>query len=43
MTASEIHVSLGVLIQKINTHKSKNFLPQELDLLFNMTMLNFKK
>lgn len=42
MTASEIHVSLGVLIQKINTHKSKNFLPQELDLLFNMTMLNFK-
>lgn len=42
MTASEIHVSLGVLLQKINTHKSKNFLPQELDLLFNMTMLNYK-
>ena len=42
MTVSEIHVSLGVVLQKVNTHKSKNFLPQELDMLFNMTLLNFK-
>jgi len=42
MTVSEIHIGLGVLLQKINTHKSKNFLPQELDMLFNFTSLNYK-
>lgn len=42
MTVSEIHIGLGVLLQKVNTHKSKNFLPQELDMLFNFTVLNYK-
>lgn len=42
MLASEIHVSLRVLLQKVNTNKSKNFLPQELDMLFNLTLNNFK-
>lgn len=42
MTVSEIHIGLGVLLQKVNTHKSKNFLPQELDMLFNFTSLNYK-
>lgn len=42
MLASEIHVSLRVLLQKVNTNKSKNFLPQELDMLFNLSLNNFK-
>ncbi len=42
MLASEIHVSLRVLLQKVNTNKSKNFLPQELDMLFNLCLNNFK-
>jgi len=42
MTASEIHIGLGILLQKVNTHKSKNFLPQELDMLFNFVSLNYK-
>jgi len=42
MTVSEIHIGLGILLQKVNTHKSKNFLPQELDMLFNFTSLNYK-
>ena len=42
MLASEIHVNLRVLLQKVNTNKSKNFLPQELDMLFNLTLNNFK-
>ena len=42
MTASEIHIGLGILLQKVNTHKSKNFLPQELDMLFNLTLANYK-
>ena len=42
MTASEIHINLGILLQKVNTHRSKNFLPQELDMLFNLTLNTFK-
>lgn len=42
MTVSEIHIGLGLLLQKVNTHKSKNFLHQELDMLFNLTLNNFK-
>ena len=42
MTTSEIHVNLSILLQKINTHKSKNFLPQELDLLFNFMLYTYK-
>lgn len=42
MTVAKIHTDLGILLQKINTHKSKNFLPQELDILFNLTLNNFK-
>jgi len=42
MLASEIHVGLRVLLQKVNTNKSKNFLPQELDMLFNLALNNYK-
>lgn len=42
MLASEIHTSLKVLLQKVNTNKSKNFLPQELDMLFNLSLNNYK-
>lgn len=42
MTVSEIHINLGILLQKVNTHRSKNFLPQELDMLFNLTLNTFK-
>lgn len=42
MTVAEIHVKLGVALQKVNTHKSKNFLPQELDILFNFMLFNYK-
>ena len=42
MTASEIHINLGILLQKVNTHRSKNFLPQELDMSFNLTLNTFK-
>jgi hypothetical protein len=42
MTVSETHINLGILLQKVNTHRSKNFLPQELDMLFNLTLNTFK-
>lgn len=42
MTVSEIHINLGILLQKVNTHKSKNFLTQELDMLFNFVQANYK-
>ena len=42
MTVTEIHIGLGILLQKVNTHKSKNFLYQELDMLFNLTLNNYK-
>ena len=43
MTVSEIHINMGILLQKVNTHRGKNFLPQELDMLFNLTLNTFKR
>jgi len=43
MTASEIHIEINILLQKIDTHWNKNFLPEEIDIIFNNEVLKFIK
>lgn len=41
MTTQELHISLDILLQKINSSTNKNFLPQEKDFFLNREIRKF--